>query len=260
MNSLLIPLDTHRRPQEPPAGLALVAIPHAGGTAHAFRGWTAPSRTRGLRAFGVRTEAPGVGSPDWTVRARARRLAESMAGIREPYVLVGHSLGGVIAAEAVLHLQQHIPEAIPALLVICATNPPHVQLPIPTPNGTEAEAVDFLRAVGGTPAEVLDDPHMRELAVAMLLNDLDSLRDYAWDGRRLTIPTAVYAGRTDRFAPPESLARWTEVAEAVTTRVFDSGHFFPHDRTAEVLDAIRLDLAGPSANRTTGHPHVSHRP
>ncbi|MFI6376069.1 thioesterase II family protein [Streptomyces sp. NPDC050546] len=260
MSSVLFPLDPERRGQEPPSGLPLVAVPHAGGTAHAFRGWTAPARARGLKMMGTRTVTPAAGSPAPTVQDRAHRLARSLAELGEPYVLVGHSLGGLIAAEAVLYLEEHHPQAAPALLAVCATNPPQLHRPLPVPNGTEAEAVDFLRSAGGTPAEVLEDPGMRELAVAMLLNDLASLRGFAWDGRRLTTPTAVYAGRTDQLAPPESLARWTGAAESVTTRDFDSGHFFPHDRTAEVLDAIRLDLAGRDAPRTVARPHHAHRP
>ncbi|GHA44095.1 thioesterase II family protein [Streptomyces purpurascens] len=260
MNSVLFPLDPGRRQQEPPSGLPLVVVPHAGGTAHAFRGWTTPARTRGLEVFGTRTVTPAAGSPAPSVRDRAHRLAQSLAELGEPFVLVGHSLGGLIAAEAVLHLERHHPHAVPALLVVCATNPPQLHRPMPVPNGTEAEAVDFLRGAGGTPAAVLEDRGMRELAVAMLLGDLASLRGFAWDGRRLTTPTAVYAGRTDPLAPPESLARWTGAAESVTTRDFDSGHFFPHDRTAEVLDAIRLDLAGRDAPRGIGRPHHAHRP
>ncbi|MCD7444880.1 alpha/beta fold hydrolase [Streptomyces lincolnensis] len=244
----------------PTPGLALVAVPHAGGTAHAFRNWLRPARTRGFRMYGVRTATPGTPAPDRTVRARARHLAESLAALGEPYVLVGHSLGGLIAAEAVLHLERHRPEAVPALLVVCATVPPHLRRPPPVAGGTEEEAVAFLRTAGGTPEEVLADPGMRELAVAMLLNDLASLRGYAWEGRRVTTPTAVYAGLTDRVAPPEPLARWTEAAESVTTRVFDSGHFFPHDRTAELLDTVRLDLAGSTGSPAPDRPHPAHRP
>ncbi|MFI0980551.1 thioesterase II family protein [Streptomyces sp. NPDC021093] len=257
MSSVLFPLDTGRRPAGPPATHALVAVPHAGGTAHGFRSWTAPAGARELRMFGVRTAMPAADAQDWTVRARARKLAEALAELRDPYVLLGHSLGGIISAEAVRHLEQHIPQAVPSLLVVCATSPPHLRRPVPAPNGTEAEAVDFLRTAGGTPQEVLDDPRMRELAVAMLLTDLASLRDFAWGGRRIATPTAVYAGRTDRTVAPETLSQWTGSAESVTTRVFDSGHFFPHDLTDDVLDAVRLDLAdarAPGRTPTTLRP------
>lgn len=260
MSTDLFPLDPDRRPQQQPAGLPLVAVPHAGGTAHAFRSWSTPARTRGFTLFGTRMATPAAGCPAPTVRDRAQGLARSLAELGEPYVLVGHSLGGLVAAETVHQLERHRPQAVPALLVVCATQPPHLPRPMPVPNGTEAEAVDFLRRAGGTPADVLEDRGMRELAVAMLLNDLASLRGFAWDGPRLTTPTAVYAGRTDKLAPPESLARWTGAAESVTSRAFDSGHFFPHDRTAEVLDAIRLDLADRDGPRGLGRPHHAHRP
>ncbi|MFJ8495616.1 thioesterase II family protein [Streptomyces sp. NPDC094038] len=259
-SSVLFPLETRPRPQEPPVGLPLIAVPHAGGTAHAFRGWTAPARDRGLMVYGVRTATPAARRPEVTLRARARALAESLAALPEPAVLVGHSLGGVIAAEAVQYLEQYAPKGAPALLVVCATNPPHLRRPVPAPNGTEAEAVDFLRRVGGTPPEVFDDPRMQELAVAMLLTDLAALRGFQWSGRRITTPIAVYAGQNDPVAPPESLAEWTGAAESVTTRVFDSGHFFPHERTAEVLDAIRLDLASRATAPSLGRAHTTQRP
>ncbi|HZF89092.1 thioesterase II family protein [Streptomyces sp.] len=261
MSSVVFPLSTgHRAPEPPPDGLPLVAVPHAGGTAHAFRGWTAQAHQRGLTVWGTRTAMPNETPAGRTVRDRARALAESLAALDRPYVLVGHSLGGTVAAEAVLRLERHAPEAVPALLVVCGTNPSHLPRPAALPDGSEADAVEFLRTVGGTPAQVLEDRGMRELAVAMLLHDLSSLRGYRWDGSRLTTPTAVYAGRTDPVAPPESLARWAEIAEPVTTRVFGSGHFFPHDRTAEVLDAIRLDLARHRPADTVTHPHSAPRP
>ncbi|MFI6623182.1 thioesterase II family protein [Streptomyces sp. NPDC050528] len=260
MSADIFPLDPGRRPQESPTGPPLVAVPHAGGTSHAFRSWTTPARSRGFTMFGTRMATPAAGCPAPTVRERAQGLARSLAELGEPYVLVGHSLGGLVAAEAVLQLERDRPHAVPALLVVCATHPPHLRRPAPVPSGTEAEAVDFLRRAGGTPAEVLADRGMRELAVAMLLDDLASLRGFVWDGPRLTTPTAVYAGRTDPLAPPESLARWTDAAESVTPRAFDSGHFFPHERTAEVLDAIRLDLPDGEGPGAVGRPRPAHRP
>ncbi|MGV9254233.1 thioesterase II family protein [Streptomyces sp. NPDC003697] len=261
MSSVVFPLSTGRQaPAPPPDGLPLVAAPHAGGTAHAFRGWTAEAHHRGFTVWGTRTAMPNETPAGRTVRDRARALAESLVALGRPYVLVGHSLGGVIAAQAVLRLERNAPEAVPALLVVCGTNPPHLPRPTTVADGTEAEAVEFLRTVGGTPAEVLEDREMRKLAVAMLRHDLSSLRGYRWDGSRLTTPTAVYAGRTDPVAPPESLTPWAEIAESVTTRVFDSGHFFPHDRTAEVLDAIRLDLVRHRPADAVTHPRSAPRP
>ncbi|OPF83725.1 hypothetical protein VT50_0202685 [Streptomyces antioxidans] len=136
--------------------------------------------------------------------------------------------------------------------------PPAGLPPVAVPHaGGTAHA---FRRAGGTPADVLDDRGMRELAVARLLNDLASLHGFVSDDRRLTTPTAAYAGRTDRLAPPRSLARWTGAAQSVTTRTFDSGHFFPHDRTEEAPDAIRLDLPDRDAPQVTGRPHHTHRP
>lgn len=242
---MIFPLDTGRRGEQPPDGLALVAVQHAGGTASAFRPWTAAARDRGFALYGTRTSLPTDSPARRGVRGRSRRLAESLTALGRPYVLLGHSLGGALAAETVLHLQRHAPEAVPALLVVCGTNPPHLRLPVPVPDGPDARAraVEFLRTVGGTPAAVLEKPTLRELAVTLLLDDLASLRHHEWDGSPVTTPTAVYAGRTDPVAPPESVARWAQVAAPVTSRVFDGGHFFPHERTADVLDAVRRDLA-----------------
>lgn len=236
-------------PEADPAGPLLVTVPHAGGSSHAFRGWAGPARDRGLRLYTARTSLPGTPLP---VEERARRLAAALERLAQPYVLVGHSLGALIALETVRHLEREHPRAVPSTLVVCATNPPHLRTPVPpSAYDTDEAATEFLRRVGGTPREVLDDPGMRALAVRMLRGDLVSLAGYTWRGHRLSTPTCVCAGRQDPVTPPELLPRWAEVARSVTVREFDGGHFFPHERPEEVLDALGL---GPPARRASPPP------
>ncbi|MFF9208786.1 MULTISPECIES: thioesterase II family protein [unclassified Streptomyces] len=261
MSSVVFRLTAGRAGRQPPDGMPLVAVQHAGGTSAAFRPWTAAAHARGFALFGTRTAKPTDPPERRSLRGRSRELAESLAALGRPYVLLGHSMGGALAAETVLQLRRHAPEALPSLLVVCGTNPPQLRRPLPVPDGPDARAraVEFLRTVGGTPARVLQNPTMRELAVTMLLDDLAALRDHVWDGSPVTTPTTVYAGRTDPVAPPESVARWAEIAAPVTARVFDGGHFFPHERTAEVLDAIRLDLDGRRPAATAALPRQTGR-
>jgi surfactin synthase thioesterase subunit len=243
LDAMLVPLEPADPGGHPPHWLTLVAVPHAGGTPHAFRCWTGPARARGVRLLGARTSALLGGLRQPTVKGQALRLASALQSIDGPYALLGHSLGGLLAIEAALYLERHAAQAAPALLVACAVRPPHLPGPVAGPFKTEDEAGRFLAGLRGTPPQVLHDPGARALAVEMLQGDLAMLDGYRWDGSRARTPMGVYAGRSDTVVPPKLLARWGDVAERVSARQFDGGHFFLHDRLAEVLDAVTLDMA-----------------
>lgn len=245
LDAMLVPLEPADPGGDPPHWLTLVAVPHAGGTPHAFRGWTGPARARGVRLLSTRTSALLGSLRRPTVRGQALRLASALRSIDGPYALLGHSLGGLLAVEAALYLERHASEAAPALLVACAVRPPHLPGPVAGPFGTQDEAGRFLEGLRGTPPEVLNDPGARALAVEMLQADLAMLDGYRWDGSRTRTPMAVYIGRSDAVVPADLLECWGDVAARVSARQFDGGHFFLHDRRAEVLDAMTLDMASP---------------
>src|SRR5262245_35177508 len=87
--------------------LTLVCVPHAGGSAAAFRPWVRAFAGTGVAVRPVQWAPypdlePGrdlVGSR--TLLARAAALGDELRRMTGPYVLLGHSLGAVVATEVV---------------------------------------------------------------------------------------------------------------------------------------------------------------
>ncbi|MET8546521.1 thioesterase domain-containing protein, partial [Kitasatospora sp. NPDC004799] len=64
-------------------------------------------------------------------------------------------------------------------------------------------------------------------------------------GPPLDCPITVYGGRADASTTEEELAAWGEHSAAGTTvRLFDGGHFFPHDAPEAFLPVLAADLLG----------------
>jgi surfactin synthase thioesterase subunit len=111
------------------------------------------------------------------------------------------------------------------------------------PDSTDADLVDWLRRLGGTPEQVLAEPDLLEVLLPTLRADLAVAAGRA-DGV-LPVPIRAFAGRADAEAPTALMCGWS----AVTTAAFaldelDGGHFFLADSGRAVLAAIRADLFG----------------
>jgi 3-oxoadipate enol-lactonase len=180
------------------------------------------------------------------VAASLARLVESLAG--EPVVLVGHSMGGMIAQEA----YARYPRLVKAL-ALCFTSPAFAG------DGSEFTQ-QFIAArigpldAGKTMAEIAAQliPTMgsnSKLAVRImsgvppdtyrkavhLLTTFDRRKELA----DIKVPTLVVAGAEDRTAPPavmEKMAQKIPGAEYVL--IPDCGHLGPMDRPAEFNAAL----------------------
>jgi medium-chain acyl-[acyl-carrier-protein] hydrolase len=165
-----------------------------------------------------------------------------------PFVLAGHSVGGLIAYE-LAHALTECGLRLPQALVIFGHNAPdqmtgRVSLQGKTPD----EAFAFLRSLGGVPDEMLDDP---EAAQAMLLPQLladDALSStYTYAGARplLSVPIIAVWAEQDPQTSEAAMLAW---------RAHTSGPFFFHrtpgahfalyhrDVTIQVLRAVHADL------------------
>ncbi|SDU46317.1 thioesterase II family protein [Stappia sp. ES.058] len=214
--------------------LDLHCLAFAGGSVQSFRPWGAflPAAIaltglelpgRGLRADDP--PAPGL-SP-----LLDELVARIAAGPPRPMALFGHSMGALLAFELARRLR-HEGRPEPVALFVCGHAAPHIAA---NRSGTgdlhvldDAALVRQLRAWGGTPPDLLDDPALLERILPPLRADLEICETYTLeDGPPLDIPIFAYAGEADETEPVDAVRAWGEHTRAAFRFTsFPGGHFF----------------------------------
>jgi len=223
------------------AGAATIVL--LSGAGMTLEGWSAlyPAierlgRVFAWNRFGVRGSAdPAVPLDGATVVACLRELL-GRAGLAPPYVLVGHSLGGLFAN---LFARLH-PAEVAAVLFLEATHPRDDEV-------LEQDEAQLRRALGrllDEPASAFEANLHAEIEAAG-----DTVRQVAAAGRFPPVPVAVITGAMDppgsllppaaaqaRRARQEALARLSPQGEHVIAG--RSGHFPQRSEPGLVLDVL----------------------
>ncbi|ANY07824.1 thioesterase II family protein [Pseudonocardia sp. HH130630-07] len=224
----------------------LYCVPHAGGTAGAFRRWAAAFGTDVAEV--VPLELPGRGRRARepfaeTVQDAAAVLAGEIAGdLDRPggYVLLGHCMGALVAFEMARRLEAD--GARPAeLLLVSGRNPPHLQTewglrvaPLP-----DDELFAELQAVGGVPPGL-----SRAMAgdfLPMIRADQRMVHRYdaGWTDRRVTPPVLVLGGRDDTMTDGALLGGWSAYTRGgCTVATLAGGHYFLYEHAAAVRELL----------------------
>lgn len=132
----------------------------------------------------------------------------------EPYHLFGHSLGGLVAYELALKIQQIPDLPLPQNLVISASHAPHLrgesQL---KSNLSEQELIALLQEMGGIKNEVLEHPELLELLLPIIRSDLALNDNYIRrDIAPLLCPITTIHGLSDPVVKQDKVKEWVQYA------------------------------------------------
>jgi medium-chain acyl-[acyl-carrier-protein] hydrolase len=240
-----------------PAGAIarVICIPYAGGSASAFRGWDEllPPDVECLAV-----QLPGradrlAETPFATIEAVTDAVVRDIRAMkRRPLVLVGHSMGALVAFDVARALQERhgVP---PAHLFVSARRAPH--LPLPTPpldDLPDDQFVEQVQQYGGIPASVAANQELMTLLLPTLRADFRLHRTYRYSpGAPLRCDVSALGGTNDPEVGSTPLEGWKQhTAGRFTMHWFSGNHFFIHTAQAEICALIGREVARwrPDAN------------
>jgi len=223
-------------------GLRLYCFPHAGGGVLAFKGW-AEQLPRSVTVTPMR---PPRRATPYSMAELVAALGDSVEPYTdEPFAFFGHSMGAVVAFELARLLRRRN-RPLPRMLVASGARAPQFRRGhVPGPEPGQAEFVEALRRLQGTPREVLDNPTLLQLILPALREDAAIYRNYIYaEEAPLDCPIRAYGGAEDPSVHRQHLEGWAaETTANFAVRVFPGGHFYLQTHRQEFLAALARDLS-----------------
>lgn len=217
---------------QPMATHHLLLIPFAGGGRATFHGWpdalppSLEAHVLQLPGREDRLNEPAFG--DWHRMLEAAVAAlDSLPNL--PLVILGHSLGAVIAFELARALRGNGTRRLAHLFVAARPWPGAASNErMDTDDLTDEALLAYMNEMYGSLSTSLAHPEIRDLALPILRADLALLQSYTWrPGQRLEVPITVFGGIEDPVTPRSSLDAWArETACEITVEMLPGGHFF----------------------------------
>lgn len=232
----------------PQAEFRLFCLPHAGGSSLIFHPWL-------TAGFGNMEICP-VQLPGRNKRAREkpfdqlRPLAHALADalpFDKPFALFGHSLGALVSFELTLELRRQNRQ-LPEYLFLSSYPAPQCKKPRlekPLHCLSDAEFVEELQRLSGTPDEILQNASIMQMLLPILRADFALGETYGYvPEEALACPIQVYGGEQDLHVSREALLGWSEhTRSGFNLRIFPGGHFFLLDVGQQILSEVSEAMA-----------------
>lgn len=227
------------------AVMRLICFPYAGGDASVFRHWV-NALPEELEVLAIQLpgrasrllEPPLVSMPEIIEELQS----EILPYLSKPYIFLGHSLGSRIAFELTHRLRRNH-QPLPYCFVASGSNAPDTKSN-KTHGLSDAEFIDELRALGGTPDDILNHEEMMSLLLPMLRADFGIAKTYNSGTRKpLDMPVALFNGTSDIVDEERLQKAWQRhFSMPIQYFSFDGGHFFINEKYAEFIKVLRKYL------------------
>jgi medium-chain acyl-[acyl-carrier-protein] hydrolase len=182
------------------------------------------------------------------VAAAAARLAPLL---NKPFAFFGHSMGALISYELARHLRR-TGAPLPAHLFVSGHGAPHLPDRNPPLHALpQAQFVEKLRELNGTPEEVLRHPELLELLIPILRADFAVCETYVHAPEPpLDCPISAFSGLGDEYVNREELEGWREQTTGrFSVRLFPGDHFYLNTARPYLLQALARELEQTLAGR-----------
>lgn len=236
----------------PNAAVRLLCFHHACGGAYGFRTWPRMLRTDvelvavQLPGRENRYSEPLLSSAEAVLDTLICSLGDSL-GSR--YAVFGHSLGALLAYLLACRVRRSAELPMPIhLFLSSATAPKPLSCAGPAHTAghslTDEALIRKITALGGTPAEILNDRALLEMFLPVLRADLSILAEASLAARQvIDIPFTILGGSDDSTVHPKDLESWRDLSsQACETHVLQGGHFYLQPSQAPLLEVVNAAL------------------
>ena len=229
------------------ARLRLFCFPYAGGGAYIYRSWsnTLPPL---VEVCAIQLPGRGTRMSEKPLSDLAQVVDQAAQGLQSyfdrPFAFFGHSMGALIGFELARKLQSENKTG-PKHLFVSAHRAPH----LPNTEGTfynlpDAELIEELRHLKGTPTEVLENPELMHLMLPLMRADFSVCQNYDYQpaAQPLACPITVFGGLEDTLTK-EQLQDWRQhTTAAFKLRLLPGDHFFLHTSQETLLRTLAQEL------------------
>ncbi len=231
--------------------LRLFCFPFAGGTANNFRWWI-KHLPENDEVYAMQLPGRGARLQETPYDAMHQVTRELLPAIIQrldkPVVFFGHSMGAAVAYQLSVELQE-IGAPLPAYLFFSGS------APISLHNSgrrvhafDEKELMQELKALGGTPPDILENPDFLRYYIPGIKADFKVLENFVpLELKMLYSPFTVWGGLSDYRVPVEMLQGWSRFSHyPIKIRKFQGGHMFIDQQQSglECLQDLAETLSG----------------
>ncbi|MET9294004.1 alpha/beta fold hydrolase [Streptomyces sp. NPDC003077] len=238
----------------PDAGVRLVCLPHAGGSASY---WFPMSAALSPRIDVLSVQYPGrqdrLNEPcRESVSELADEVTEALLPFTDrPLALFGHSMGATIGFEVARRLERR--GIVPAALFASGRRAPSRHRDEDVHRRGVDGIVEELRRLDGTDPRALEDPELLGMILPAVRADYRAVETYRYaPGPPLSCPVHVLVGDADpRVTVDEARAWQSHTTRGCDLHVFSGGHFYLADHQPEILRLVSTHLL-PTATGPVG--------
>ncbi|GAA4629401.1 alpha/beta fold hydrolase [Actinoallomurus vinaceus] len=226
----------------------LLCFPYAGGSAGYFFPLSA-ALSPAVQVLGV--QYPG--RQDRYTEPAIEDLAEiadkvaSLIGTENHsrLVLLGHSMGALIAFETAKRLELNYGVA-PVKLIVSGMQAPSRHRGTRHWDGDEP-LVNEIRLLHGTDPAFFENEELRELFLPVLRSDYKAVCSYRGDVHTvLSCPITAFLGRADPRVSRGDVSHWAgHTSSGLSVRMFSGDHFYLNGFPPDVVDAVKSEIPHP---------------
>lgn len=223
----------------------LFCLPYAGGSAAAFRNWTAgfPSEIQlcpvELPGRGTRFKEP----PSHQLMPLAKAVCEGILPyLDRPFAIFGHSMGGRLGFEVCRDLESRF-GIHPLMFFAAGATSPETPESNPAHDLPDDALIARLRSMNQSRPGALDHPELLQMIIPLLRADLSVSETYVYQpGPRLMCPVVVMGGISDLETTREGLEGWKKYAGSFKLKMFPGDHFFINTAKTQVLNTLLEEM------------------
>lgn len=228
--------------------LRLICFSHAGAGASVYSRW-AEKLPQGVEVCAVRY--PGRESrlrepPCDRMHALIDVLSqELLPWLDLPFAFFGHSMGALVAFELSRSLRRRHQRG-PVRLFVSGRVAPHlVPSREPICHLPDADFLERVRRMGGTPDEAFAQPELLELILPILKADLTVCETYICETEPpLDCPVTALGGTEDPQVSSTDLIAWQDqTSREFSSHLIEGDHFFVRSRYEDVTRIVSANLA-----------------